>query len=733
VKVFVKAPDTLSRAMKRVANALMEFAPTPIPNEPESVYVVNSEAEADLVVLHVVGEEGITEAARLKAAGKKYAIIQYCLRTTQKPNTSDWLTTWRDAEVVWSYYDLRALCEQDGIIDEEGGLTYHLRNFYHAPLGVDTEAFRFWPSVPKKFEILTSGFVAETECVKEASEAAKAVNGKMYHLGPKLINEPHVTSALGIDDDTLAQMYSRSKYVAGLRRGEGFELPAAEGLICGARPICFDAPHYRKWFGEFAIFIGEDSPLAIQTSLERVFRSGYTPVTEAEINKAKALFSWPSIIGGFWQAALKRNVIAPVVEKLPVVVSGMPSGKKRRMLVIADAAVSSGFAKGTHNILETVRETWDVHVLGLNHFGDPHPYPYPIYPCNTIHGGDYFGLSRIAELISKIGPDCVLVQNDPWNFPRYLKTIGNVPTIGAVAVDGLNCQGSALNGLKLAIFWTQFGLDQARLGGYTGPATVIPLGVNREIYYPRSRKDARERLKLPAQRAYVREGFIVGNVNRNQPRKRIDLTVQYFAEWVHRNKIPDAFLYLHVAPTGDAGWDLPQLAKYYGIASRLIYAEPEVGQGITEDELAWTYAIFDALFSTSQGEGMGLTTLESMACGIPNAGSDWAALGDWAREGMILVPCSYTEATPRVNTIGGIMDKESAIQALDALYSNLDIRKGYAERALAVASEPRFEWREIGEAYVDVIDQALATNGWEGVNAGSITVDRTESDITANT
>jgi D-inositol-3-phosphate glycosyltransferase len=730
MKVFVKAPEGLSRAMTRVAEALSDYAPTPIPNEPQSIYIVNNVPEADLVVLHVIGEEGITEAAKLKAAGKKYAIIQYCLRSTQKPNTNDWLRTWVDAEAVWSYYDLKQCIAEDNVSD-----SVEFTNFYHSPLGVDTDSFRHWASVPKKYTILTSGYVAETECVREASEAVKAVQGKMYHLGPKLINEPHVTSALGIDDDTLAQMYSRSKYVAGLRRMEGFELPAAEGLLCGARPICFNAPHYRKWFEEFAVFIEEGSPEQVRAQLVEVFSGPYHTVTEAEIIKAKSRFDWAGIVGGFWQHVLHKNVVVtpPVVEKTVRV--SMPRGDKRRMLVIADAAVSSGFARGTHNILDTLKETWDLHVLGINYMGDPHPYPYSIYPCNTIYGGDFFGLSRIDELVRKIGPDCALVQNDPWNFPRYIKALGNVPTIGAVAVDGLNCQGTALNGLKLAIFWTQFGLDQARLGGYSGPATVIPLGVNREIYYPRSRKIAREKLKLPAQRAYVRDGFIVGNVNRNQPRKRLDLTIQYFAEWVHRYKVPDAFLYLHVAPTGDAGWDIAQLAKYYQIASRLILAEPEVGQGVTEDELAWTYAMFDAGFTTSTGEGMGLPALEMMASAIPVIGGEWAAYADWAKDAMVLVPCPSTMATPRVNTIGGIMDKDMSIQALEAMYSNPDIRRSYAQAGLERAKSPQFDWREIGETYADVIDEALATNGWEGINAQSFTLDRSErnqTEVTAN-
>jgi D-inositol-3-phosphate glycosyltransferase len=730
MRAFVSAPAGLSRAMTRVANALAEYAPIPQPDG-SGVQIVKTEAEADLVVLHVIGEEGITEAKRLHDAGKKYAIIQYCLRSTQKPDTNDWLETWKNAELVWSYYDLYQLCAEDGNDGESLGSELVDFNFYHAPLGVDNDKFRHWTSVPKRFEILTSGYVAESECVHEALDAIRHLpnNPKMYHLGPDNIftiqdKDRFVKTGLGLDDDTLAQMYSRSRYVAGLRRVEGFELPAAEGLLCGARPICFDKPHYRKWFGTWAEYITEGSPQEVSAQLLAIFQGEYRAVTEQEVSDAKKAFDWGFLCGNFWFHALPKTEVKTQPKAKPLNVPLARVTSKPTMLFIGDAAVSSGFAKGTHNILETVRHHYNVHVLGLNHFGDPHDYPYPIYPCNTVHGGDFFGLSRINELVRKIGPDVAVVQNDPWNFSRYIKALGNVPTVGIVAVDGLNCQGYALNGLKLAIFWTQFGMEQARIGGYVGPATVIPLGVNRDIYYPRSKKVARERLALPRGREYVRDGFFVGNVNRNQPRKRIDLTIQYFAEWVKSFKIPDAFLYLHVAPTGDQGWDLPQLANYYGIANRLIYAEPEIGQGITEDELANTYTMLDVMLSTSQGEGMGLTTLESMACGVPNIGAEWAALADWAKDAMILAPCLDTSVTPRVNTIGGVPSSEHVVQALNALYTNLPLRESYIHAGLALTKEPQYDWKNIGESYVAVIDSALAANPtWSNLDAESVTVD----------
>lgn len=372
---------------------------------------------------------------------------------------------------------------------------------------------------------------------------------------------------------------------------------------------------------------------------------------------------------------------------------------KRKLIWIGDAAVSSGFARCTHNILDVVQETWDVFVLGLNYQGDPHGFPYPIYPCG-LNGGDFFGLNRIGTLVDKIRPDLIVVQNDPWNIPAYLQRAGNVPVIAIMPVDGKNCAGNGLNGLNLAIFWTEFGLKEAKLGGYAGRTEVIPLGVNLEIYKPQ--KGARQRLGLPAS---LEKAFIVGNVNRNQPRKRLDLTVAYFAEWIKEYDVQDAYLFLHVAPTGDLGYDVSQLMYYYGLSNKLIIAEPEIGHGIAQTSLAATYSVFDVQLTTTQGEGWGLTTMEGMACGVPQIVPDWAALGEWAKPSVMVIPCNSTAVTPnKVNVIGGIIDREPTIKALDMFYRDKHIRENLSQKGLELVGRSEYRWENIGEKFAEAFD-----------------------------
>lgn len=380
---------------------------------------------------------------------------------------------------------------------------------------------------------------------------------------------------------------------------------------------------------------------------------------------------------------------------------------KPKCLFVGDGCVATGFARMNHAYIAGIQETWDVSMIALNYHGDPHKYPYDVYPAFDRVNDSPWGVSRVPELIAKTRPDLLVLVNDPWNLPAYMKVAGNTPVIASVAVDGLNCRGNLMNGLRHAIFWTKFGADQARLGGYTGPATVVPLGVDLSVYHPTERAEARRRIGLPAQ---FRDGaFIVGVVGRNQPRKRIDLAMIYFAEWIKSTGNRDAYLFLHVGPTGDRGYDVEQLAHYLQISNRVILSKPEIGQGMAEEHLKWVYGTFDAMLSTTQGEGWGLTHLEGMACGIPQILPRWSALGEWADGAAHLVSCSSVACTPNnVNVVGGIADKDQTVAALQRMYEDEAHRTHLGQLGLKRASLPEYRWDRIGHQFAEVLEGCLS-------------------------
>ena len=131
MRVFLEPPAQIGRGIKRVAAAIAQFAPP-------GVQVVPTKDTADLVVHHVAGLQNFGEVPmhgemeRDQQAGRRSAIVQYCLRTSENPNTVWWHEhVWRHCDVVWSYYDIAAALTQDGY----PGLVHPW--LYHAPLGVD--------------------------------------------------------------------------------------------------------------------------------------------------------------------------------------------------------------------------------------------------------------------------------------------------------------------------------------------------------------------------------------------------------------------------------------------------------------------------------------------------------------------------------------------------------------------------------------------------------------------
>jgi D-inositol-3-phosphate glycosyltransferase len=389
--------------------------------------------------------------------------------------------------------------------------------------------------------------------------------------------------------------------------------------------------------------------------------------------------------------------------------------------------VSTGFARCTRAACDALHAAGhEVAVLGLNEFGDPHPYPYPIYPAtNFMDGGrDVFGVGRLPRLIERLRPDVVVLLTDPWNVKGYVQAIDHsgvqpLPIlVGWLAVDACNQVGRECNDLYAAVTWTEFAAQELHRGGYGGLTPVVGLGVDHDTFYPRDQAECRaavlRAVDIPA------DAFIIGVVGRNQVRKRLDLICYYFAQWIRKHHVDNAYLLLHVAPTGDRGVDLQSLCNYLGISERVLLRTPNIGHGVTDQYLSLTYGCMDVLATTTQGEGWGLQVSEAMACGVPCLVPDWSGLGTqggWPKGAAISVPCTNIALTAPQNsllyTVGGVPDCGTFIQELQALYSAPLHRQAYRQRGLRRAST--LSWERTGLEFRTALEDVVqaATRGRE--------------------
>lgn len=308
-RVFMRPVGLHSPAMIRVSNALERHMPTyvRVAGSPSPNY-------CDIQVLHVISHDAIEYAARLRAAGTRYIAIQYCLRTAGG-NPRDWIDMWSGAEFVWSYYDLEyyyfntcAHIASEHLASADHVLPRVPFRFMRAPLGID-DTFLPTPRhlLAKEPMVVTTGHVsgAGAEPIAQVWEAARRVGMRSVHIGPPRVAGTDAqpdASYQGIADESLANIYRRARFVAAMRHVEGFELPAAEALACGTRPIVFDQPAMRTWYDGLATFVPDtcgDSH-GLVTYLANTFHTSSSVVTDEMRAEAVNRFDWSVICRRFW-------------------------------------------------------------------------------------------------------------------------------------------------------------------------------------------------------------------------------------------------------------------------------------------------------------------------------------------------------------------------------------------------------------------------------------------------
>lgn len=399
-----------------------------------------------------------------------------------------------------------------------------------------------------------------------------------------------------------------------------------------------------------------------------------------------------------------------------------------KILWVGDSpTVSTGFGICTRKVCEHLHSAGhDVSILGLSYFGDPHHYPFAIYPClSPIDGTRHpFGTDRLPILMERLQPDVVILLQDPWNIAPYLKSIqpvrGKTKVIAWLAVDGENMGAGAFSSacpygtIDLAVTWTEFGRREIAKE-FDGRVEVCPLGVDLENFpFDLDRVESRQRLTeigvFPAEIPV--DSFVVGCVGRNQYRKRLDLTLGAFSEWVKSYEREDAYLFIYAGSSGDRAFNVPSLARYYGLGGKVILSEPSAGIGIPYAEMRHVYGACDILLSTSQGEGWWLPGLEAAACGRTSIVADWSGLstkGGWPEKGtMFQVPCVSTSPTAPfgsyagMHTIGGVAGTERTAQALEVAYSAFDVREAMERNCRQMAE--KLTWDSASRRMVELVE-----------------------------
>ena len=383
-----------------------------------------------------------------------------------------------------------------------------------------------------------------------------------------------------------------------------------------------------------------------------------------------------------------------------------------KILWYGDACSNTGFARVTHSILEHLKKDHEVVVYGINYTGDPHGYPFKIYPAGAVNPSDKFGIGRIQQIVERERPDFFICLNDLWIVNQVwerihlLKSQLNFKFIAYFPTDSEWYPLPMLRFIEDWDFAITFTPEQAQRlmahGIKPKKLGIMPHGLDQGKFYAIDQDEARKRLGLPLDK------FIVFNGNRNQPRKLIDQTIKAFAEFAKDKD--DTILYLNMGEK-DLGWAVQEL---FETEMRRRGADPAAKLAITpnmnymtappDEQLNLIYSAVDVGINTANGEGWGLVPFEHALCKKPQIVPAHTSCQDiWKGKGLLIDVAAWI-SDKDLGVERGIVNYKHAAELIQLLYEDETYRKKVGEDCFEVTQNPAYRWDKIAEGFTKAME-----------------------------
>lgn len=395
------------------------------------------------------------------------------------------------------------------------------------------------------------------------------------------------------------------------------------------------------------------------------------------------------------------------------------------VLLVSQAGQRTGLARVTCGIAVHLAPYCDMHVLGIDCF-DPQQTGLMAAGWTLHHnplGYDVFAEMRLEQLLDTLQPDTVVLYNDVGVIERYFHALDcarhRSKVIGYCPVDGEFAHPDAVAPLlrldALAVF-TEFGRNAiCKAAAHIGLASravfqnisVIPHGLDLDDFHPcppdqpdHARRRAARCALLPGE-PQAWDGFWVLNANRNQPRKRLDLTLEGFARFA-AGKPDDVRLYLHTGMQ-EIGIDILRYAEILGISRRLLLTRRD-GQhpDCSSHHLNLIYNACDVGVNTAIGEGWGLVSCEhgaTMSAQIVPRHSACAEI--WHGAALLMEPAATVCG---IMLQGRVIDPDNLADALQRLYDDPEQRRQLAKAAHARVNNAAYRWPQVAAQWNSLLN-----------------------------
>lgn len=396
----------------------------------------------------------------------------------------------------------------------------------------------------------------------------------------------------------------------------------------------------------------------------------------------------------------------------------------RVVLVSTHIDQTTGYSKVAHNLLKQASTL--APRVKLFHYGfQRHPNspghrkaPAGVNQYDAAANEDPkeegFGFNKIHDYLEMVGPDVVMIYNDPLIIYKFLEAMKHTKKTSTyklwIYVDQVY-QGiappliqSIRDHADRVYCFTEHWKKEFLSYGDFPDVRVLEHAADTTTFgslADDARVALRKNLGIPA------TATVFLNANRNSQRKRLDLTLAGFARVLKTH--PNTYLILatSVNPQAGAYYDLPTIfqreAARQGLdplmLSHLVLIDTSPPNVIGDEGINQLYNVADLGLNTSDGEGFGLCQLEHMLTGAPQVVTDVGSFRTFLTEATtVFIPPKDDAYLAGSMPLGGWAPTFAADDVATAMKTAIE---SLPERRKAVKAYPFKTWTQICDGWLE--------------------------------
>lgn len=402
----------------------------------------------------------------------------------------------------------------------------------------------------------------------------------------------------------------------------------------------------------------------------------------------------------------KNDVVVPNVSVKPIKI----------LIVSTHVNQSNGYSKVTYNIIkELAKHEWIsiVHFgtqkLGGGDIGRPYPSGVKAIDATAMEKNKQvgFAFAELPGVINSEKPDVVFIYNDISVVCGYIEEIRKTiqsrffkiwayldityKSLPQQMVDIVKSE------VERIFCFTKSWKDEIKNQGITRPVDVMNHGIDPKVIRHIPRELARQSLGLP------KDITLFTSLNKNIPRKRLDILVMAFAKLIMRFPLKPLFL-LIVADAGTRGgfslFDIfaREIKQANGsidmFGNRLLITSKDTCY--KDEDVNVLNNCGDVGVSCAEGEGFGLCTFEQMALGIPQVVPEINGYTEYCdQDNSIMVKPKMRYYVPQAyNVVTGeaqMVDPDDIAKAMEKYAFDENLRKLHGKLGKEKISEYTWE------------------------------------------